>query len=296
MTKPAIIVINDQLSDCLSAQDRGVFYGDGVFETLRFEQGDVCLWPYHYERLLQGLQRLRIAFDERLLKQHIALLLSAIDKKNLRKASGIIKLIVTRGEGGRGYRPPEVHQATLLSYFYPIDSQQQEDMHIQQRRGITVMCCDTTLPVNPLLAGIKSLNQLSYVVAACELDNNVQDGLLFTSDGYLVESISRNVFIVKDKQLLTPTLCQTGVAGTMRRLIIERVAPSLHLSVHELPINKETLMTADEVFLCGSVARILPVVKCDNSAWDIGKITQRLQAETDRILSSGLRCSLSHFV
>lgn len=274
MKSTAFSLVNGQAQQSLSVADRGVAYGDGVFETMYVQQGDIALWQYHYERLEKGLRALQIPLDPANFTDHIAKTQQAMGQ-----AFGVCKLTITRGKGGRGYLPEQCLSPILITQFYPLDDAFLKENKNNQLQGVAVHCCETPLPINPLLAGLKTLNQLPYVMASQErLSLNVKEGIVFDTYGQLIEATARNIFLVKDGAIYTPELNHCGVAGVMRRLLVEKIAPELDLKVYMTSLLKEDFLLADEVFLLNSISHVWPVVKCDSQRWPIGNITQKVHA------------------
>lgn len=274
MKSTAFSLVNSQIQQSLLVSDRGVAYGDGVFETMYVQQGDIALWQYHYERLEEGLCALQITLDRASFSTHIEKA-----KQAMENASGVCKLTITRGQGGRGYLPVQCHFPTVITQFYPFDKEFLNEHKNNQQQGVAVHCCETLLPINPLLAGLKTLNQLPYVLASQErLSLNVKEGILFDTNGQLIEATARNIFLVKGGAIYTPELHCCGVAGVMRRLLIEKIAPELNVKVYITPLLKEDFLLADEVFLLNSISHLWPVVKCNSHSWPIGNITQKAHA------------------
>jgi 4-amino-4-deoxychorismate lyase len=145
---------------------------------------------------------------------------------------------------------------------------------------VAVITCRQRLARQPALAGLKHLNRLEQVLARAEWrDPAIADGLMFDTDGLLVDGVSSNVFIVSGGHLLTPRLDQCGVAGVLRRLVIERVAPAAGFTVQEAELPAAMLDQADELFLTSSLRGILPVAAIDGRALATQQVTQRLQRQ-----------------
>lgn len=287
MKKTPLIIVNGQLGDNVSALDRGLAYGDGIFETMQVTNGDVFLWQYHYDRLNKGLQRLGITLDREYLNHHLQLTL-----KHIGSLHGVLKLLITRGEGGRGYCPPEMEQVNVISIFSLVPKALIDENNDCQNNGVDVHYCKEILPINRSIAGIKTLNQLVYVLASKERQQlTAKEGLLFTEAGHLVEATARNIFIVKDDKIFTPPIDECGVSGVMRHLIIDQIP-----LVSEMPILKSDLLQADEVFLTNSISHIWPVVKSDDSSWPVGKKTQEIQEKVRQFLNEKTSLSLSQYL
>lgn len=288
-----ITAINGVLHATLSPLDRGLAYGDGLFETCRVLDGQVPLWRWHHERLLHGCRRLGIAVNEaELLAQRDLMLRVAGEQENgqvpaQEKAQGILKVIVTRGEGGRGLKRPETADPTLCWLFYPGENPLWGS---GAREGISARVCDYRLADNPNLAGLKHLNRLDYVLARAEWDDEYQEGLLLDARDHLVEGTISNVFGVVEGQLVTPALNHNGVAGVMRRLLLEKLAPGAGLTVYERAMSLPEFKKAEEVFVCNSVFGIWPIVQLapEGVVYSPGPVTRRLQEDWTQWLNARL--------
>lgn len=272
--------VNGVIGARLSPLDRGFAYGDGLFETCRVTAGVIPLWTWHLERLQHGCARLMIPLDGDQLDQYLAQLLAAAEI-----AEGVLKIIISRGEGTRGYRPAEKISPTYCLIFSPsvIDN--------GNENGIAVRVCQQRLGANPVLAGIKHLNRLENVLARAEWsDEHVAEGLLLDEEENLIEATASNVFIVRSGELLTPDLSRNGVTGVMRRIIIEQLAPALRVPVRIENIAFADLYAAQEIFLCNSVFGIWPVLQVveDRAVqFSRGPFTQQLQQALKKFLLNG---------
>lgn len=262
------VLVNGKPSNCLSTSDRGLLYGDGVFETIAVSGGKPCLWEAHLQRLHTGCERLGLgAFDETQLARECALLIG--------KASpAVIKIIITRGSGGRGYRVPGQPRPTRIVQLhdwpdYPAS---------YTESGIKARICQTRLGHNSSLAGIKHLNRLEQVLARREWDDPaIREGLMLDAVGDLVEGTMSNLFVVKDAVLMTPGLTLCGVAGIMRARLLDLARQhSMDARVQRLEAN--TLREADEIFVCNSLIGIWPVIGIDDHVFQKGPVTTRLQS------------------
>lgn len=189
----------------------------------------------------------------------------------------MVKIIVTRGEGGRGYRLPDVINPTICIGIFPAAVYPEN----YSDGGVTVTVCNQRLGSNASLAGLKHLNRLEHILARAEWrDENIAEGLLLDTNGHLIEATVSNIFIVKDGALITPDLTHSGVAGVMRRFILESVAPELGLVSVITQLTLDDLYSADEVFLCNSVFGVWPVIHVAGEPgyeFPLGKITSELQ-------------------
>jgi 4-amino-4-deoxychorismate lyase len=296
MIQSPLSIVNSRIQSNLSVLDRGLAYGDGVFETMHVNRGDITLWQYHYERMAKGLARLHIALPLEKLCEHLQATMTAIGDV-VGDGAGTLKLMVTRGEGQRGYAPSGHEEPSLVSVFTPLSDIFAQANKRYQENGVEVHCCTEYLPINESLAGIKTLNQLPYVLASYERQGlSAQEGLLFTQDGLLIEATARNIFLVKNNEVFTPRLNQCGVEGIMRRVVMEIITQETTLTIKEIALNKKSLVMADEVFLSNSLSQLWPVTRCENQLWPCGEITQKIQQSVRGFLSHASTLSFSYFL
>ncbi len=264
-----MILVNGVATDTLSLGDRGLHYGDGLFETLALQAGRPLCWAQHMTRLMDGCRRLGLPGpDPALLKEESLRVSSGLQ-------TGVLKLIVTRGSGGRGYRPPVHAVSSRIVMVYPWPSYPRDCT----RAGVRIRICRTRLGRNPALAGIKHLNRLEQVLARTEWhDPSIAEGLMLDEAGHVVEGTMSNVFVVSGKRLLTPGLEAAGVAGVMRRLIMES-APDLGFRVSECILSLDDLNGADELFLCNSLIGVWPVKEMGGIPFKVGPVTGRIRRE-----------------
>lgn len=268
------ILINGQEQNTISALDRGLQYGDGVFETMQICNNQVQLWEHHWNRLQQGCQRLRIPLTDKSIIEQEILLLSEKNKKH------VIKLIITRGEGQRGYRYINDGNSTRIITRYPwIDYPS-----TYHTNGVSVRYCETILSENKQLAGIKHLNRLEQVLARNEWEDEYQEGLMLTSSGHVIDGTMCNLFAVKNNILYTPDLTYCGIGGVMRTTII-KLARDLNIQVIEKNITPDELDMADEIFLTNSLIGIWPVRELAKVSFKkTGMITRQLQQKLTELL------------
>ncbi len=253
----------------ISINNRGLSYGDGLFETIKVQRAVPEFYELHLQRLISGCQRLNITFDELALRKEITQLLS----ESLFQQS-VLKIIITRGDTTRGYR----YEANLDGHRIISLDELTQDYGEQQRSGVKTIVCQTRLAANSAVAGIKHLNRLENVIARAEWhDSTIAEGLLFDTENHLVEGVMSNVFLVDDGVLYTPSLKSCGVEGIIRHVILYSVASALNLSVHVGDVSREQLTRADEVFLCNSLIGIWPVIAIDEEIREIGSITRKVQ-------------------
>ena len=246
--------------------DRGLAYGDGLFETMAAVDGRIRWLDYHFERLERGCRRLAIdAPDLDLVRAEIA-------AHCPRSGRAAVKLIVTRGPGERGYRPPDAPKATRILGFLAWPEYPRE----HYTRGIRVRVCALRLGVSPALAGLKHLCRLEQVLAHVELrGHEVEQGLLLDTTERVVGGSSSNVFAVRGDELLTPAVTRNGIAGVMRRVVLE-TAPLVGLVAREADLTLHDLNDADELFVTNALIGIWPVARLDERGFARGRATARL--------------------
>lgn len=261
------VLINGQPANAIDVHDRGIHYGDGVFETLAVIDNEPRMFAAHWRRLAAGCKRLGIVPPQQ----------SEVEKDIQVIGAGlsrlVVKLIVTRGTGNRGYGPPpDAHpRRILISYPWP------GDLEDSQQHGVAVKVCTTRLGSNPALAGIKHLNRLEQVLAASELaGTEFAEGLTLDQQGNLIEGTRSNIFVVAEGRLMTPALSDCGVQGVMRDYVLE-LARSRDLPTEVLQLPGSVLATADELFLTNSIGGIVPVVRIEQRRLAVGNTTRSLQ-------------------
>lgn len=261
-----MMLINGESATQISGHDRGLHYGDGVFETLAVRDGRPLLWEQHLQRLGNGCVRLGIPMPAP------ALLASEAAQVCAGAVQGVLKIIVTRGVGARGYRVTAPVQATRLVALYPWPTWPDE----YAQRGVRVRVCNTRLGSNPALAGLKHLNRLEQVLARSEWDDvSIAEGLMLDTAGHVIEGTMSNLFVVHDGQLLTPGLDSCGVAGIVRGVILELAARhAIACEITELDLQQ--VREADEILLCNSLIGVWPVRELDGVHYEPGPLTQRL--------------------
>jgi 4-amino-4-deoxychorismate lyase len=251
--------------------DRGLAYGDGLFETMKAERGTVRRFDLHYERLREGCERLAIPTpSQELIASEIAAHLPA-------QGRAIVKLIVTRGAGTRGYRPLPNPQPTRILAISPWADYPAR----HYAEGVRVRTCELRLGENPRLAGIKHLCRLEQVLAQLELrDGEAEQGLLLDASGRVVGGTSSNVFIVRNARLETPAITRCGIKGVMRRAVIATAA-ELALPVAEADLTLRDVENADEIFVTNALFGIWPVAQLGERRLSVGPLTQRLMRQLE---------------
>lgn len=261
-------LVNGRSASSIPTDDRGLAYGDGLFETIKVLNGKPLFWERHLQRLKEGCNRLEIPFiPEKLLEKESTLLLDGTD-------NAVLKIIVTRGSGGRGYQFPEQVQPRRIISLFPAASYPAD----YYSEGIEIGICQTRLGANRALAGIKHLNRLEQVLARNELtDSGYSEGVMLDHSCFPIEGCMSNLFWVTGQTLYTPSLEESGVKGIARSVILDlanRKGIPLKIGRFEL----EHLMNADEVFLTNSVIDVWPIRKIRDQIYNVGPVTQQLMS------------------
>ena len=261
-------LINGVSSDQVSVQDRGLLYGDGVFRTLRLQDGCLHHWDRHYRKLQQDCSKLHIQCPEQKLLYEELLTLTK------RGPNGIAKIIITRGQQtAHGYRPVQNLPPTRILKMVPLFSYPGR----YASQGIKARICNLRLSHQPHLAGIKHLNRLENVLAAAECDDpDIAEGVLLDAYGNVIEGLRSNLFMVRDGELVTPALCNCGVAGVQRERVMEW-ADTYNVSCRVRQLGLAELLAADEIFLVNSVIGLWPVHELSGRRWNDHPISMQVQ-------------------
>ncbi|WP_460145026.1 aminodeoxychorismate lyase [Pseudomonas sp. S2_A02] len=267
--------VDGQPADALSLKDRGLAYGDGLFETLLVKGGQPLLLDRHLSRLAQGCSRLAIVADHQLIRAELLAYAAALGE-------GVLKLILTRGDSLRGYAADPSAQARRILQGNPPAAY--PAVHAEQ--GVRLFPCATRLSKQPLLAGLKHLNRLEQVIARSEWqDTEHAEGLMLDQVGRVIEGVFSNLFLVRDGVLVTADLKRCGVSGVMRAELLFQ-AESLGIPTQITDITLEQLQWADEVFVCNSVYGVWPVRAYAALSWPVGPLTRKLQTIARALLDA----------
>src|SRR5215472_5056710 len=259
-----------QPGNALSVLDRGLHYGDALFETIACEHGRPRLIERHLQRLASGCERLGLVpVDSAALAREVRELAAGTSR-------AIVKLLLSRGVSrARGYGPEgsERPVRVALRYAWPVQNPEQAEQGVRVRRATL------QLGENPALAGIKHCNRLEQVLARREwTDPGIAEALMFSSSAALVSGTMSNVFLVRGSKVLTPCIDRCGVAGIMRGLVLE-IAAGAGISAEERRLDAADLAAAAELFLTNALTGIRPVRELDGTSLVVGPVTRRLQAQ-----------------
>ena len=243
-----------QRVDHIAPDDRGLAYGDGLFETLRGVGGMLPWWPRHWARLERGCGRLQMPLPPEALARAEA-------EQLLGDGDGVIKLLLTRGRGGRGYAPPGHPEPTWMLSRHPLPPTQAMPV---------VRWCQTRLSLQPALAGIKHCNRLEQVLARAEWDTETNaglddepptEGVMCSTEGDVVSATAANLFVLHQGRWRTPLVDRCGVAGTMRGWLLEQ------MPVEQARITVADVESADALVLVNAVRGILQVGRLGTRTW-----------------------------
>ena len=258
------IIINGEAGNSISSLDRGLLYGDGVFETIVIKQGKPEYYQAHLSRLMHGCDVLGIsAVDQTILTSELEQLIDTDQQC-------VIKIILTRGIGNRGYKPTQANPSRILQKFSWPDFPAS-----YKESGIDVTLCNFRLAKQSKLAKIKHLNRLEQVLARSEWQDEFQEGLVCDEDNRIIEATSANVFFQINDMLVTPEIDSCGVAGVLREQVINYCrSQNIELLIRDVVLNE--LDKVQAMFLCNSVIGIWPVKRIDQRILDKTAIIYKL--------------------
>ena len=233
-------------------EDRGLAYGDGVFETLLVHRSEPVWWREHWRRLQRGAQALGLPLPEEDELRHACAGLLAEEGG---AARAVLKILLTRGSGGRGYAPPADARPTVVI--------SRHEAPAPSRRGLHLRWARTTLAIQPALAGIKHCNRLEQVLARAEWDDpDIDEALMCDGEDRVVSATAANLFALVGGRWLTPSVERCGVAGIAREWILGQVPGAAVADLSAAEVSH-----ADALLLCNSVRGILPVRRLGLREW-----------------------------
>lgn len=262
-----MILINGMQAGSIPVSDRGLLYGDGVFRTMLMRRGQPLWWDAHYVKLNADCAALKIVCpSEAALWQELRLV-------GVSEPDCVVKIIITRGQGARGYMVDSAVQPTRVISTSALPRHPES----HQQAGVKVRLCELRLSSQPLLAGIKHLNRLENVMARMEWDDtNIAEGMLLDESGYVISGTMSNLILVKDGGLITPDLRLCGVAGVARQRIMAWAAEK-KISVSVQSVSLPLLIDADEAMLSNSVIGIWQITEFQGKSWSMGNMTPRIR-------------------
>lgn len=262
---------NGEPADALAVTDRGLHYGDGVFRTVRVAGGRPVAWAAQLACLAADCRRLDLPVPD------AALLAAEAGRLFDDGADGMLKIVVTRGSGGRGYAPPDEPRPTRLLLRYPPPAY--PAAHGEE--GIASGYCETPVAVSPALAGAKHLNRLEHVLARRECAaHGWPEGLMRAPDGRVICGTMSNLFAVVAGELATPAITDAGVRGATRGRILEACAAA-GKACRERAVTAADLADAEEIFVCNSAMEIWPVRELAGRRYPHGPVARWCRARLE---------------
>jgi len=266
-----MIWINGELQETIQVKDRAVQFGDGCFTTARIMHGKVVALNAHLNRLREACDRLLIHHINWQMLQNEMVMAAAT------RSAGVLKVIVSRGAGGRGYSASGCQQPSRIIMLsdYPAH------YHQLRQNGVKLALSSVRLGRNPLLAGIKHLNRLEQVLIRTELEQTAADeALVLDTRGMLVECCAANLFWREGESVYTPELTECGVNGIQRRWVIRQLAEQ-NIAVTEVSVPPSALEKADEIFITNALMPMLPVAEIENRRYGSRELFNRLSKLND---------------
>ena len=257
-------LVDGVIRDQVSASDRGLHYGDGLFETIAVFDGQPRFWQGHMDRLGAGCERLGLPVVPQ------AVLLREVQTVAAGRARCVVKILLTRGASTIGYRPRPVAECKRIvsSYAWPVPEGKPDIIGVQTR------ICDLRLGIQPELAGLNHLNRLEQVRARAEWnDDQVHEGILLDREDHVISGVRSNIFLVFGERILTPRLDRCGIRGVMRAAILAAFLERCE----QRRLTIDMLPEADEVFICNALHGVYPVTRIDHWEYEIGPVAREVQ-------------------
>ncbi|MDT8450411.1 MAG: aminodeoxychorismate lyase [Wenzhouxiangellaceae bacterium] len=258
-------LVDGQPDGQVPAGDRGVLFGDGLFETMAFHHGQCRLWPLHMARLEHGCRVLGLPLQER------ALLADECRRVAAGEPHCVVRLTLTRGSGGAGYFPPSAPEVTRIVQRRPFPA----GIERLRREGLRMATSSIRLPAIDKLAGLKHLNRLAQVMIARECaQRGADEALVLDPDGVIVEGLHGNVVVERDGGLVAPGPHPAAVAGVG----LEWLRRSAGDALRERAMKASELMPGDSVWVLNSVRGLCPVAVLDKRPLNVGRAGGEWQA------------------
>ncbi|MGE0486567.1 MAG: aminodeoxychorismate lyase [Gammaproteobacteria bacterium] len=271
-----MILVDGIATTAIEATDRGLAYGDGLFETIAWLDGRALALDAHLARLSRDARRLGIEAPNG------QVLANELRRLGRHRDRGVIKIIVTRGSGGRGYRDTRTGAARRIVSIHAWPELPALDA------TLSAFLCRHPISSNPVTAGIKHLNRLDQVMASREWPgDDCFEGLMRDGAGHLVEGTRSNIFLCRGDILVTPSLEMGGVAGVVRAAVLE-IAPELGLRCEVRNIAVDELAQADELFVTNSIIGLRSITDVrGDERWCYATVA-RARALADRLREAGV--------
>jgi len=266
----------DEAEATISVFDHGLLYGDGIFEGIRAYHGRVFKLKEHIDRLFYSAKAILLTIP----MSHADMSRAVVETCRANQVQdGYIRLVVTRGVGTLGLNPNRCNEPSVIIIAGKIQLYPPE----LYQKGMDIITVPTVRNLHSALnPAIKSLNYLNNILAKIEANNaGCEEAIMLNAEGFVAECTGDNVFIVKENQLLTPPLTAGALYGITRRVVLD-LAVELGFKVAETNLTRYDLFNADECFLTGTGAELVPVVRLDGRVIGTGKpgtITESLVAQ-----------------
>ena len=272
--KKFLTLINGKFKDSISVLDRGLAYGDGFFETMQWigknseSLHGVEFWDRHFKRITKSAKILKINIPNKNIfgKYKNKVLTAAHKKKNYK---GILKIIITRGVGGRGYSYENNIRPTIIFIVFPNSS-------TKIIKSVNVKICKSAISDNINISGLKHLNRLDSVQARSEWkDKKIFEGIFIDNKKNILEGTMTNVFFIKNQALVTPSIVSSGIKGIMREVVLAK-GKKFFNEIIIRQIKQHEIENFDGMFLTNSIIKILPVKKFGKKKFAISNSTLKL--------------------
>ena len=260
--------VNGVATDQVRVTDRGFSYGDGIFTTIKVTNARCELLTEHLVRLQQGITTLAITQID------FKALLDEISRVAKSLINGVIKVVITRGEGKRGYSSVGCNSPTVVISTSTLPAIYKD----WQKNGVGLGVSTVALGINPLTAGIKHLNRLEQVLVKQQIDENQwTDAVVLDCQACIIETSIANLFWRSGEVIYTPNLDFSGVRGLMRQQVLFDLAAN-DIHVVEDRFKLSSIVDADEIFMSNCLMGIVPIIAIESKQYHIGDLTRRLQS------------------
>jgi len=272
----------------ISIYDHGFLYGDGIFEGIRVYEGNIYKLPEHVNRLFESAHSIMLTIPHS--KEKMQDIIVETVKKN-KLTSAYIRVVISRGPGDLGLDPRNCSEPTVIVIVEPLSIY--PDVLYKEGLKLASVVNRRSSPdvLNPQIKSLNYLNNILVKLSSVQADAN--EALILNNQGYVTEGSADNIFIVKNGQILTPPVYLGALEGITRNAIID-IAKEKEYVLREEPFTLHDVYIADEVFLTGTAAEVIPVVTVDSRQIGNGKpgiITNHLlQTFREKTLTDGIRC------
>ena len=264
--------VNGQQGQLITTNDRGLNYGDGLFLTMRVNaDGIIHFLESHISRIKQAVYRLNFRSQEQLW-QLPEVQIDLLKEIALANPNSGIKLLISRGVGGRGYSAVNCSDITTVISIFELPSHYSQ----LQKSGVRLLKSEVQLASQPLLAGLKHLNRLEQVlIKSYSIDDGFDDWLVVDSNNNVIEASMANLFFLRDGAWITPTISRCGVAGVMREQVIYQLL-ELGFNVEMTDIAFNELKQIEHIFMTNSLMGAIDVTQITDMSFNKWELTKSL--------------------